>query len=56
LSPKAEILHCTKHISPIVLYGCEHLLLIAKEEDGVQRRMFGLKEGRRNRKVNEIAE
>jgi hypothetical protein len=31
-------------------------LLIAKEEDGVQRRMFGLKEGRRNSKVNENAD
>ena len=51
LSPKAKILHCTKQISPIVRYGCEHLLLIAKEEDGVQKRMFGLKEGRRNRKT-----
>jgi hypothetical protein len=32
------------------------MLLIAKEEDGVQRRMFGLKKGRRNRKMNEIAD
>jgi hypothetical protein len=30
------------------------LLLIAKEEGGVQRIMFGLKEGRRNKKANKL--
>lgn len=34
---------CIKHVLPIVWYECEPLLLTVKAEDGVVRKMFGLK-------------